>query len=229
MARYLEYCQAARKRSALPTPRVRERRPPKVVQGQIKRGDVVHEACACDWQFVCSYCVGSIPLTDEDVFENLEFRRHDSIDTLRVRKTPTGRALGEESAAASGDQQAAILSLLRALKQAGVEYARREDFRGGLLNVDAVLAIGAERVDAKNRILASARANPGHLVAVAQELGLAPESVGPNDKQWRSRCPGTNHYLYIHSGTETFGCGYCKLQGGEKQLREIVVTQRAEK
>lgn len=71
-----------------------------------------------------------------------------------------------------------------------------------------------------------ARRDDSEIIAVARELGMYPEPTGTGPHHWRSRCPETNHGLYIHSGSNTFGCGYCCRNGGPEELRQFVYDRK---
>ncbi len=70
-------------------------------------------------------------------------------------------------------------------------------------------------------------ANPGDVVRVAKECGLDPQPAGHNEHSWRARCPGTGHALMI--ATDSFGCGYCRRNGGAVDLRAFVEERAAGK
>jgi hypothetical protein len=72
-----------------------------------------------------------------------------------------------------------------------------------------------------------ARKAKTEIVEVAEELGLNPRPTGEAPNLWASNCPGTNHFLYISSTTNTFGCGWCKRKGGVEELRGFVEERKA--
>lgn len=59
------------------------------------------------------------------------------------------------------------------------------------------------------------------IIQTADKLDLSPEPTGTGPHHWRARCPGGSHYLQIHSGSNTFGCGYCKCKGGPEDLQDF--------
>jgi hypothetical protein len=68
---------------------------------------------------------------------------------------------------------------------------------------------------------AKARSDETGIIKAARELKLNPEPTGEGPHHWRANCPGTNHHLLISTGSNTFGCGYCKRKGGIPELREF--------
>lgn len=67
-----------------------------------------------------------------------------------------------------------------------------------------------------------ARENETEIIHVARELGLHPEPAGIGSVQWYASCPRKRiHRLQITTGSEEFGCGYCRVKGGVDELREF--------
>ena len=50
-------------------------------------------------------------------------------------------------------------------------------------------------------------------------------ATGESPEVWASNCPGTNHFLYISTKTDTFGCGWCKRKGDAEELRKFTVER----
>ena len=60
------------------------------------------------------------------------------------------------------------------------------------------------------------------IIQAAKRLGLSPAPSGTSPTAWQARCPGANHQLYISSKSNTFGCGWCKREGGPEALKQFV-------
>ncbi len=73
---------------------------------------------------------------------------------------------------------------------------------------------------------ASAHADAPILIA-ARKCRLNPEPSATSSWGWSVRCPGTNHSLMISTKDNTFGCGYCKRQGGPEELRAFAAERKA--
>jgi len=65
------------------------------------------------------------------------------------------------------------------------------------------------------------------IVAAARKLGLHPEPTGNGPSQWQAQCPGRGHQLDIGAKSESFGCGYCGVNGGVEKLKSLVEGRQA--
>ncbi len=87
---------------------------------------------------------------------------------------------------------------------------------------DIVARILQELDDNKQKALDKKSA----LVEAARKLGLNPKPLGTAPHHWQANCPGGKHHLLISSETNTFGCGYCKCEGGMEELRQFAKDQK---
>ncbi|MFQ6610862.1 MAG: hypothetical protein ACE5D7_08705 [Fidelibacterota bacterium] len=100
---------------------------------------------------------------------------------------------------------------------------------GGIVNEksfkDLVTAIESDI----HRITEETKKRETSIVKTARELGLHPYPLGTEMDIWTARCPGTNHRIHINAKSEVFGCGYCRVNGGSKELRAFVQERKSRK
>jgi len=175
-----------------------------------------------DAVFVCEYW---LDVEMWDVVESAHLRRTPSVDELWV-----GGELGEGRAVVGPprpDAETAARELFGALVRSRVGFSWPREFRkAGLLVGEAYAAVVAGIEAELDARAAEAAANETEIVRVARELGLNPEPTGEGSTHWRARCPGTQHQLLIGAGSGQFGCGYCKVKGAVRELREFVERRR---
>lgn len=121
----------------------------------------------------------------------------------------------------SSSDGSAAATLLDALFRARVGLAWPTRLTvGGMIDRDtfgAVVAKLKRELDGNAR--RASQEDGAEIVSMARILGLNPQPNGQGPHHWRARCPGTNHSLYIQSGSDQFGCGYCRRKGDADELQ----------
>ena len=69
-----------------------------------------------------------------------------------------------------------------------------------------------------------AEENKTSFIDFLKENELHPTPSGGNKYSWVARCPygRRNHFMMVSTKENTFGCGYCKKQGGQKELEQFL-------
>ena len=166
-----------------------------------------------------------------------------AVDKARIRAfvdDPRGRpilrqetmgisAVLEARGMAPSDQQLDEL-LMSLIDTRGSHVVSGEGFLAGRLSIGHWAAlcgrVKRKRQEAIETAHQREREQPSELVAVARELNLMPRPVGGNAISWVSNCPGANHTLRIQSASNSWGCGYCRQNGGPDELRQFVYKRR---
>ena len=176
------------------------------------------ERLPSDASLICSYD-SDFGLDSHEVAAY--FRRGNNRDDLWIESSDrTGCAYTISS---QDTAHSASLRLIGRLFRARVGFEWPAEFISpGLINkasfTKLVRKIKRELDDNRQKALK----NRTEIVLVAEELGLSPRPTGKAHDLWASNCPGTNHFLYISSTGNSFGCGWCKRKGGPEELRVFV-------
>ena len=124
------------------------------------------------------------------------------------------------------DQREAALELFDILVRVRANFVCPVVFMApGLLTQEDFQKVINEVREEQEGYAEQAMANESEIVRVARELGLQPYPSGTGPHSWFARCPRTNHTLMISSSSDQFGCGYCKMKGGPRELQEFVARR----
>lgn len=189
---------------------------PEAADGRLPKEAVL--ACVCDVHIIV-----------DTMWEEVWFHRTPDRDELWLRQEYGDGPRLAASAPTEGIPAPACLRLFKALilARTGHEWPTRFCSPGLITELDFDTLLQNVKADLdRNAKLAQARETP--IVQTARDLKLYPEPTGDSPDHWQARCPETNHPLFIHAGSGTFGCGWCGRKGGPDELRKFVL-QRNEK
>ena len=128
----------------------------------------------------------------------------------------------------AGASQDSAYRLLRDFIQIRAGHVWPSGFiKPGMIDKQTFEKLMEETEDGFERNIKVARKLASPLIQVARKLGLGPQPLPNSITAWQAHCPGTNHYLFISTQSDTFGCGYCRRKGGEDELKAFV-KQRSE-
>lgn len=67
-------------------------------------------------------------------------------------------------------------------------------------------------------------ATANHFTEYLKSQSLDPKPTGDNKYLWQANCPFSKgkHFMIISTETNTFGCGWCKRKGDEKELKKYL-------
>lgn len=96
-------------------------------------------------------------------------------------------------------------------------YMNQDDFES------IILEVKKEIKDSKKEGLKTAN----HFTEYLKLQSLDPRPSGDNKYLWLANCPfsGGSHFMHISTETNTFGCGWCKRKGGQKDLKNYLKTK----
>lgn len=175
-----------------------------------------------DAVLICEYTA----FMEIDTFvESAHLRRTPAADELWIRGPfREGRMV---TAPTQPGEKEACLTLLDVLVRSRLGFAWPNGFtKPGLLTEEAFQSV-VKAVEAELETnTEKARSQESEIVTTARALSLNPEPTGTGATDWQAHCPGTNHTLMISAKSDQFGCGYCKVKGGVKELREFVTKRR---
>ncbi len=156
-------------------------------------------------------------------------------DVIHLRhREYTGQDCSITLPAAPGtDRETAGVSLGRAVREGSAWIY--DVIQAGVLDLEACQRIvdqareawRADRDAATSAAREADERSPSRIVAAARAAGLSPEPDGRRAHQWIASCPGGHHSIMLSTGSETFGCGYCKQKGGPDKLASFVARRRA--
>jgi len=63
--------------------------------------------------------------------------------------------------------------------------------------------------------------NHSSILTLAKELSLNPTPIIGNKPLFQAQCPSRNHQLHLHPDKNEWFCGYCKINGGEDELKQL--------
>ncbi len=189
-------------------------------------------------------CLQEINLGAVDVIpEALFFRRHGGRDELWSAGLPhdapgqsreaqlatayrQGRVVWSESQGTPAESAEVLFRALTAARHGHVWPDGHGE--GPLITMAAHQRIVGEleaEID-RNTREAEAQAEAA-IIVLARQLGLRPEPAGKSPSAWYADCPGKSHRLMVSSSANEFGCGYCRVKGGNADL-ETLARQRKE-
>ena len=200
-------------------------------------------------QGACFACVYELNLGIDEIDEAVFLRRTEATDELWIDEGPyppvsAGITGGTASAEAfeekklsrigcafvvprKGDEVTACLSLLGRL------FRARHGFQGpagfvapGLVDKTAYDGLVVRFKKELDRHRQKTQGADTEIVTVARDFGLSPQPTGHGPSHWAANCPETNHQLDINAATNSFGCGWCKRNGGAEDLRAFVKERR---
>ena len=137
----------------------------------------------------------------------------------RVARAPRG-----------GRERDSARRLLKALVRSRVGFGWPVQwYAGDLVDEPAYMTLLDELSQGLDRNARAARKQKAPIIETARRLRLGPEPTCTSPVAWQARCPGANHYLYISSASNSFGCGWCRRKGGPEELEAFAVerTRRA--
>lgn len=176
--------------------------------------------------FVCSYGVHlGVDAVDEEAY----WRRTDRYDELWIRTDWSGSGCGVRAPRRNDGELPSCLFLLDVLFRARIGSGWPDRFlEKGVVDKDDFDQLCWQiKQDLDGQAALARQEVAAQILETARELGLCPRPTGTGPHHWQAGCPGTNHHFYLHSGSNTFGCGYCKKKGGPAELREFVALRKA--
>jgi len=189
-------------------------------------------------------CLQEINLGAVDVIpEALFFRRNGGKDELwsaglthdapgKPRAAQLASAYKQGRVAWAGSQGTRATGaeiLFRALTAARHGHVWPKGFLEGPLITEASHAriLGELEAEHERNIREAEAQAEAEIIVLARRLGLRPEPAGQSPSAWYADCPGKAHRLMISSSANQFGCGYCRVKGGLREL-EALANQRKE-